>query len=263
MLLRNREFLKLGVVLMRLFSITDSSKSSDGSNNNSFDEEGQRDCLSELVKEDYEIQYFETKHLEGLNDFLSVCVVEKALSHGVSFEKHQHHRDALESIAKELRERKDRIIFRGDNIASFGLFFEENLPYLHRIESFLDRLSALRLNSADDMSEDERRVLGEIKKHIENWLHSSFLQNYAAFADFLLPIHFALILIKMLLTQVLTEKTASSTATGTSPPLSLLCSSAEERVDEFTEVIWSKKNVYELCEASSVLKNISSNPQAM
>lgn len=88
-LLRQNELLKLGLIVIRLFSI----------NKSYFDVEGfeQRDCLSELLKEDYEFQYEEASYLDKLNDYVSLCVIEKALTNTIDFSETTHltHVDSL------------------------------------------------------------------------------------------------------------------------------------------------------------------------
>jgi len=53
------------------------------------------------------------------------------------------------------------------------------------------------------MTAETYRSLSETKKHIENYMHISYEKYYTSFNDFLIPLHFSLLLIKMNLESIL------------------------------------------------------------
>ncbi|KAL4485768.1 hypothetical protein ABPG72_012308 [Tetrahymena utriculariae] len=251
-LLRQNELLKLGLIIIRLFSI----------NKSYFEIEGfeQRDCLSELLKEDYEFQYEEASYLDKLNDYVSLCVIEKALTNTIDFTETTHttHIEQLKAQQQTLKNIKKRMIYRGyqgDNITSFSEFFEESIPFIQRIENFLPNLQSLHISSASTLSFEDLRQFIEIKKHIDNWLHISFEKYYAPFSDFLIPLHFGLILVKQYISQILSKSKIKEAQ------ISLISESTQDRIDQFKRILWQKKNIYKLKNCDNILKNIRLNDQ--
>lgn len=170
-IIKEGNILKASTIVMRLFSIRQSFFETSSTSQLA---PARGDCLSELVRDDYELQFAEVSHDSNLEDFAAACVIERALKSVIDFSSHESTLSSLAASKQQLIETKKRLIFRGfsgDNIAAFTAFFEENLPFIEKIESFLPLLETV---SAKSVKEEENRALREAKKHIENWLHMSF-----------------------------------------------------------------------------------------
>ena len=106
---------------------------------------------------------------------------------------------------EEIENLKRRMIlrgFQGDNIGCFGHFFEENLPFIEQIEQFLPFLEEFDI---ENCTIENIRKLIEVKKHLENFLHNSFEKHSLSFSDFLIPIHFSIIIAKNYIEDVLVK----------------------------------------------------------
>lgn len=148
-------------------------------------------------------------------------MIEYALANAVDFDVKRKNNanegnsavEELEAEKRRLEAVKKRMIYRGyggDNINAFSAFFEENAPFIDKIAECLSHLESVHIAEVESYSFEDLRKLVEIKKHIENWLHMSFEKYFAAFSDFLIPIHFGLLLVKNFIAGILARSNVST-----------------------------------------------------